>query len=192
MKLFVALLTLMVALGGASEISAQQPKGYWHQDWIELDGERTPHINILPVYVYSRGVDLRRYRRLVAAVKAVYPLAKRGKEMMEDVEGQLAVLETKKEQNAYVKEVYKNLLEEYKPVLKKMTRSQGKVLLRLINRETEYTAYNIVYEYRGKFLAGFWQGVSKIFGQDLKAEYGEADEDAIIEQIIVYYEAGLL
>lgn len=111
---------------------------------------------------------------------------------MADMEDELARLDTKKEQKEYVSEVYKAIIDEYTPVLKKMTRTQGRVLLRLIDRETEYTAYNIVHDFRGGFIAGFWQGVSKIFGQDLKAEYGENKEDDIIEQIVIYYEAGLL
>ncbi len=110
---------------------------------------------------------------------------------MSGMEEKLATL-SEREQKEYVKGIYKSLIDEYTPVLKKMTRTQGRVLLRLIDRETEYTAYNIVHEFRGRFLAGFWQGVSKIFGHDLKAEYGEAKEDAIIEQIVIYYEAGLL
>ncbi len=175
-----------------SVAQSRTPKGHWHQEWTVVDGERIPHIHILPVYVFSKGVDKRKYWLLVNAVKKVYPLAQTAKEMMAGMEEELAALPTEKEQKAYVKEIYKAIVDEYTPVLKKMTRTQGRVLLRLIDRETEYTAYNIVYEFRGKFLAGFWQGVSKVFGQDLKAEYGENDEDAIIEQIVVYYEAGLL
>lgn len=170
----------------------QTPKGYWHQEWTTVDGERIPHIHILPVYVFSKGINKRKYWLLVNAVKKVYPLAKTAKEMMADMEDELARLETEKEQKEYVKEVYKAIIDEYTPVLKKMTRTQGRVLLRLIDRETEYTAYNIVHEFRGRFVAGFWQGVSKLFGQDLKSEYGENEEDAIIEQIVIYYEAGLL
>ncbi len=157
-----------------------------------MDGERIPHINIMPVYVFSKGIDKRKYWRLVAAVKKVYPLAQKAKDMMADVESELGNFTSKKEQKEYINTLYKELLDEYTPVLKKMTRTEGRVLLRLIDRETEYTAYNIVHEFRGRFLAGFWQGVSKVFGHDLKAEYGESKEDAIIEQIVVYYEAGLL
>ncbi len=192
MKRF-AILAILVALFTMESVAqSRTPKGHWHQEWTVVDGERIPHIHILPVYVFSKGVDKRKYWLLVNAVKKVYPLAQTAKEMMAGMEEELAALPTEKEQKAYVKEIYKAIVDEYTPVLKKMTRTQGRVLLRLIDRETEYTAYNIVYEFRGKFLAGFWQGVSKVFGQDLKAEYGENDEDAIIEQIVVYYEAGLL
>lgn len=93
---------------------------------------------------------------------------------------------------AYIRQVYNQIKEEYTPVLKHMTRTQGKVLLKLIDRETEYTAYEVLKEFRGGFVAGFWQGVSRIFGQNLKSEYDKQNEDRMIEQIVIYYEAGLL
>ena len=80
---------------------------------------------------------------------------------------------------------------EYTPVLKHMTRTQGRVLLKLIDRETKYTAYEILREFRGGFVAGFWQSVSRIFGQNLKSEYDREGDDKVLEQIVLYYEAGL-
>ncbi len=62
----------------------------------------------------------------------------------------------------------------------------------LIDRETEYTAYEILREFRGGFVAGFWQSVSRIFGQNLKSEYDREGDDKVLEQIVLYYEAGLL
>lgn len=125
-------------------------------------------------------------------MKKVYPIAKIARAKMADMEKELCSLPTKKEQKAYIKRVYNEIKAEYTPVLKRMTRTQGKVLLKLIDRETEYTAYEVLREFRGGFIAGFWQGVSKIFGQNLKAEYDREGEDRIIEQIVLYYEAGLL
>ncbi len=192
MKSKIILILLLLTLSIKSFAKEPLPKGYWHQEWTVVDGERIPHIHILPVYVFSKGIDKRKYWRLVDAVKKVYPYAKIAQEKMVDMEYQLALLESEKEQKEYVKQVYHGIIEEYTPVLKTMNRTQGKVLLRLINRETEYTAYAIIHEFRGKFIAGFWQGLSKVFGQDLKNEYGQNQEDAIIEQIVIYYEAGLL
>jgi len=101
-------------------------------------------------------------------------------------------LPTKKAQKEYIRQVYHQIKDEYTPVLKHMTRTQGKVLLKLIDRETEYTAYEVLKEFRGGFVAGFWQGVSRIFGQNLKSQYDKDNEDKMIEQIVIYYEAGLL
>ena len=111
---------------------------------------------------------------------------------MATMEEELTRLPTKKAQKEYIKQVYHEIKDEYTPVLKRMTRTQGRVLLKLIDRETEYTAYEVLKEFRGGFVAGFWQGISKIFGQDLKSQYDKDGEDKMIEQIVIYYEAGLL
>ena len=108
------------------------------------------------------------------------------------MERNLANLNTKKEQRKYIKGVYNEIKSEYTPILKRMTISQGRVLIKLIDRETDHTAYNVLREFKGGFAAGFWQGVSKIFGHDLKSEYDSKGEDRMIEQIVIYYEAGLL
>ena len=186
---FLLLLTLFAALSAAQ---AQGGRGYWHQEWSVEKGDSIPLVHILPVYVFSRAVDLRRYRKLVDAVKKVYPIAQIAKAKMAAMEEELCRLQTKKAQKAYIKQVYHQIKDEYTPVLKRMTRTQGKVLLKLIDRETEYTAYEVLKEFRGGFGAVFWQGVSRIFGQNLKSEYDKENEDRMIEQIVIYYEAGLL
>lgn len=186
------LLLLALLLGACAEVRAQGGRGFWLQEWSVEHGDSIATVHILPVYVFDRPADLRRYRRLVDAVKKVYPIAKIARAKMADMEKVLCSLPTKKEQKAYIKGVYNEIREEYTPVLKRMTRTQGKVLLKLIDRETEYTAYEVLREFRGGFIAGFWQGVSRIFGQNLKDEYDREGEDRIIEQIVLYYEAGLL
>lgn len=188
-KWFLLLFVLLIML---PEAQAQRYRGYWHQEWAVDNGDSIALVHILPIYVFSRGVDLRRYRKLVDAVRKVYPIAQIAKEKMANMEDELSRLPTKKAQKAYIKSVYDQIKEEYTPILKHMTRTQGKVLLKLIDRETEYTAYEVLKEFRGGFVAGFWQGVSKIFGQDLKSEYNKSGEDRMIEQIIIYYEAGLI
>ena len=184
---------LLLALGAAlSGVQAQGGRGFWHQEWEVENGDSIPMVHILPVYVFSRPVDLRRYRRLVEAVKKVYPIAKIARAKMADMEEELCRLPTKKAQKEYIRQVYQEIKEEYTPIAKRMTRTEGRVLLKLIDRETEYTAYEVLKEFRGGFVAGFWQGISKIFGQDLKSHYDKEGEDRMIEQIIIYYEAGLI
>lgn len=184
---------LLLALGAAlSGVQAQGGRGFWHQEWEVENGDSIPMVHILPVYVFSRPVDLRRYRRLVEAVKKVYPIAKIARAKMADMEEELCRLPTKKAQKEYIRKIYHEIKEEYTPVAKRMTRTEGRVLLKLIDRETEYTAYEVLKEFRGSFIAGFWQGVSKLFGQDLKSQYDREGEDRMIEQIVIYYEAGLI
>ncbi len=189
LALFVALLALLAPSGAAAQGGGP---GFWHREWVEERGDSVPTFYVLPVYVFSRPIDLRRYRKLVDAVKKVYPIARIAKAKMAAMEEELCRLPTKKAQKAYIRQVYNQIKEEYTPVLKHMTRTQGKVLLKLIDRETEYTAYEVLKEFRGGFVAGFWQGVSRIFGQNLKSEYDKQNEDRMIEQIVIYYEAGLL
>lgn len=191
MRLGRIILFLLVSTS-FGEVRAQQQHGSWQQELAVENGDTVPMVHVMPVYVFSRPVDLRRYRRLVDAVKKVYPIAQIAKKRMARMEEDLCRLPTKKEQKEYIRQVYHEIKEEYTPVLKHMTRTQGRVLLKLINRETEYTAYEVLKEFRGGFVAGFWQGVSRVFGQDLKSEYDKEGEDRMIEQIVVYYEAGWL
>lgn len=188
------ILLLIFLIPTTQRLSAQHKgKGYWHQSIeIEPNGDTIIVTHILPVYIFDKKVDLRRYRKLVAAVKKVYPVAKIAKAKMANMEDELSRLKTKKEQKKYVKGIAAQIQAEYTPILKHMTRTQGKVLLKLIDRETEYTAYEVLKEFRGGFVAGFWQGISRIFGQNLKSEYDKEGEDKVIEQIVIYYEAGLL
>ncbi len=190
--ILLSLVALAAILLRPTEAAAQGGRGYWFQEWQVEGGDSIPVVHILPVYIFSRPVDLRRYRRLVAAVKAVYPIAKIARVKMANMEEELCRLPTKKAQKEYVRGVYKEIKDEYTPVLRHMTRTQGRVLLKLIDRETEYTAYEILREFRGRFVAGFWQGISQLFGQNLKSDYDKAGEDRMIEQIVIYYEAGLL
>ena len=174
------------------QIQAQRRGGYVYKRMVpDKSGDSIAEVGILPVHVFSRPVDLRRYQRLVAAVKTVYPLAQLAKTTMHEMEDTLLVM-SKHDQQKYIKQCYKQLLDEYTPVAKRMTRTQGRVFIKLIDRETDYTAFEIIREFRGGFVASFWQGIGKIFGHDLKSQYDKDDEDRILEQIVRYYELGLL
>ena len=146
-KWLLLLITLAAALPGAQ---AQGGRVFWHQEWTVEKGDSIPLVHVLPVYVFSRPVDLRRYRRLVDAVKKVYPIAQIAKAKMATMEEELCRLPTKKAQKEYIKQIYHEIKDEYTPVLKHMTRTQGRVLLKLIDRETEYTAYEVLKEFREK------------------------------------------
>lgn len=186
------LLLLLATLLVVEAIGQRRPiRGMRAQEWIVERGDSIAHVEVLPVYVFSRPIDLRRYRRLVDAVRKVYPLAQIAKAKMHEMEEQLLTLD-KKHQKEYIKQCYKEILDEYTPVAKRMTRTQGKVFIKLIDRETDYTAYELIREFRGGFVASFWQGIGRIFGHNLKTEYDRENIDKVLEQIVIYYEAGLL
>ncbi|MBQ2844314.1 MAG: DUF4294 domain-containing protein [Alistipes sp.] len=195
MRKWLIVTLLLLLFGGdamAQRRSTPSPtRGVRRSGWAVMGQDSTLQVDILPVYVFNKKADLRRYRRLVDAVKKVYPLAQIAKQKMHDMEGELLTL-SKKEQRKYIKQCYKQILDEYTPVAKRMTRTQGRVLVKLIDRETDYTAYEVIREFRGGFVASFWQGIGRIFGHNLKSEYDKENEDRVLEQIVLYYEAGLL
>lgn len=190
------IVTLLLLLVGGDAMAQRRTKasptrGIRRSGWAIMGSDSTLQVDILPVYVFNRKADLRKYRRLVDAVKKVYPLAQIAKQKMHDMEDELLAL-SKKEQRKYIKQCYKQILDEYTPVAKRMTRTQGRVLVKLIDRETDYTAYEVIREFRGGFVASFWQGIGRLFGHNLKSEYDKENEDRVLEQIVLYYEAGLL
>lgn len=191
--LIVTLLLLLVGGDAMAQrrTNASPTRGIRRSGWAIMGSDSTLQVDILPVYVFNRKADLRKYRRLVDAVKKVYPLAQIAKQKMHDMEDELLAL-SKKEQRKYIKQCYKQILDEYTPVAKRMTRTQGRVLVKLIDRETDYTAYEVIREFRGGFVASFWQGIGRLFGHNLKSEYDKENEDRVLEQIVLYYEAGLL
>ena len=147
---------------------------------------------MMPLYKYNRGIDTRRYYRLIRTVKKVYPLAQIARNEMANMEAELRKIPTLKEQKEFVKGVEKRIVDQYTPLIKRMTLYEGKILCKLIDRETEFTAYEVIKEFRGRFVAGFWQGIARIFGNNLKLEYEREGDDKIMEQIVLYHEAGLL
>ena len=155
-------------------------------------GDTTYMFSIAPVYVFAKPKDMRQYQRLVRNVKKVYPLAQEAKEYMRSLEDELATMKTAREREVFTRKMEKEIVRKYTPVLKEMTFSQGKILIKLIDRETDKTAHGILTEFRGRLTAGFWNSIAKIFKADLKAGYDPDGEDAVIEQIIIMLEAGLL
>lgn len=188
LRLVILLLTLVCAAeGSAQRRGVYTPNGYE----ITPEGDTVAVIDLAPVYVFRRPIDMRRYARLVANVKKVYPIAREANRRLLEVESRMGSLDRKR-QHAYIRQVEQELKKEYTPILKKMTFSQGKILIKLIDRETDRTSYALVKELRGNFSAFFWQGIARIFGANLKDTYDKDGEDKIIEQIIVLYEAGLI
>lgn len=159
---------------------------------IEPSGDTIRVIDLPPVYCFRRKADLSKYNRLIYNVKKVYPIAREADRRLKEMEAHLLTLKSSKAQRAYMKEAENELKKEYTPILKNMTFSQGKVLIKLIDRETSRTSYALVKELRGNFSAFFWQGIARIFGANLKDTYERDGEDQMIEHIILLYEAGMI
>lgn len=192
MKRFVVILLLLCSIVVPNVSAQRRSRGFWHQEWTIDKGDTIPLIHILPVRKYARKPDMRRYQRLIRHVKKCYPLAQQVRIEMENMERQLLAVKDPEEQKKLTKELQKKLIKQYTPVILKMTISEGKVLLKLIDRETEYTAFQIIKDFRGGFVAGFWQMFAKIFGNNLKMDYKPETRDRLLEQIVTYYELGWL
>jgi hypothetical protein len=192
MKSRVVILLLLIAFVVPSVSAQRRFRGSWKQEWVVEKGDSIPHVYILPIRKYARKPDMRRYQRLIRMVKKCYPLAKQVRVEMDKMEKQLLAVKDKKAQEKLGKELQKQLVKRYTPVILKMTFSEGRVLLKLIDRETEHTAFDIIREFRGGFVAGFWQMFAKMFGNNLKLEYDPDVRDKDIERVVRYYEMGWL
>ena len=130
-----------------------------------IDGDTLPSFRLarIPVYSsrYRRRVSLRKYERLVRAVRLVYPMAQEARELLAEMETVLPTLPTKKEREAYVKSIERDIKTKYTPILRKMSMYQGMVLVKLIDRQTGRSSYALVQEFRGRFSAFFWHGLWK-------------------------------
>jgi uncharacterized ubiquitin-like protein YukD len=136
--------------------------------------------------------DMRQYRKLIYNVKKVYPYAKLAGRMYGVVITHLQSLQTEKERREYIKLVEKDLLTQYEEELKNLTVTQGKILIKLIDRETQSTSFDVVKELRGSFQAAFWQAIARIFGSSLKTEFDAEGEDKVLNEIMIMIEKGEL
>ena len=189
-KLYILLLLATISTTALCQYRRERP--FWRQEWAVEDGDSIAVIHISPVRKYARKPDMRRYARLVRAVKRVYPIAEEAKVLMATMEDELLALPNKKQQKLYIKGIEKRLIREYTPVLKKMTIYDGRVLHKLIDSQTDDTAFDIIKEFRGGFEAGLWQALAKMFGNNLKTDYDPDKDDILLEQIVLLYEKGLL
>jgi hypothetical protein len=132
----------------------------------------------------------KRYFRLEKKVLKVYPYASAAAKLMEEYDAHLGELETEKERKKYLKEAEKELKAEFEGDIRNMTISEGLILIKLIDRETGDTSYDLIQELKGSFSAFIWQGVARLFGSNLKQEYDPVEEDILIEEIVRRIENG--
>ncbi len=138
-----------------------------------------------------KNQNWRQYRRLVYNFRKVYPYALQARTIIQEADSVLAVSNfTESQRNAYMEEYQKQLFKQFEKPLRRMSISQGRLLLKLIDRELGRTSFYIIREYRGRLAAGFWQTVAKIFGNDLKRPYDKFGEDRMVEDLILLYHSG--
>jgi len=145
---------------------------------------------IYPERKFKNKRQQKQYSRYVAKVKKVYPLAVEAKILLDKYEPQYYALESQRDRRKLMKNLEKELLDKHKEELKKWSISDGKILLKLIDRETDRTAYSLIQDFRGEVSAVFWQGMARLFKNNLKDEYNPEDEDKLLEEVVRKIESG--
>ena len=153
-----------------------------------------PELNIDLMQRYLQITDTRQGRRLASNVKKVYPYAKLAGAKMQEYDSLLSTISSASERRRVMKDVEDEITAQYTKDLKEMTFSQGAILIRLIDRETSHTSYQVVQEFRGKFRAFFYQGFARLWGYNLKTKYDPHNnpEDDDIETIMTLLERGVI
>lgn len=151
-----------------------------------------PDVWIYPPMKFRNGSDEAYYWRLVRNIKILLPYAKYAYYTIMETYQYIQTLPNEKQRRDHINRVKKDLFSEYKPILRRMSRSQGRLLIKLIDRECNQTSYDIIKAFLGPFQAGFWNLFASLFGSSLKSRYDPNGEDAIIERIVNQVEEGAL
>lgn len=151
-------------------------------------------ITVFPPLKFKDKKEEQFYWQTVARVRKTLPYAKMIKETLIETYEYIETFPTQKEREDYLKAMEKELFEQYKPVLKKLSKQQANMLVKLIQRETDQSSYDIVKAFLGSARAVFWQGFGKLFGVSLKGKFNpkKNKDDAIIDRVATLIEQGQL
>lgn len=163
-----------------------------------IQGQDTlPIVELPAVTVYQRK-DFeylylkRRYRRLILNVKKAYPYAQIAGVSLKELDDTLAAMDNEKERQEWINQAEKDIMNQFEKDVRRLTVTQGIILVKLIDRETGRTSYQVIKDLKGGITAFFWQGIARIFGNNLKAEYDAEGDDRVIEDIVRGIEAGFI
>lgn len=193
-------ISIMLFIFSFSTLLAQAQSTHSHIKAIEIieNGEDTLYatylkeISIFPELKFRNKKQERFYWRTVRDVKKTLPYAKLIKKDIQYADSVLRTFSTEKEKRQWWRKFEKQLFRKYEKDFRGMYASQGMMLMKLVNRETSQTGYDLIKHYKGKFTANFWQFIAKLFKNDLKEEYDENDKDKIVERVIILVESGQL
>ena len=163
-------------------------KTFYEGDSIQL--MEMNNVYVYPELTFKNRKQAESYMRLVRNVKAVLPIAKQARQMLIETTEYLETLPTKEEKDAHIKRVEEDIFKTYKPKMKKRSYSQGKLLIKLIDRECHSSSYDMIKAFMGPLRAGFWQVFAWGFGASLKKGYEPEGVDRLTERIVLMVEAG--
>ncbi|MEY3247456.1 MAG: hypothetical protein RIT39_1125 [Bacteroidota bacterium] len=178
-------------LGSAKAQAPVQSRPMELPAYIDSNGDTVPvaflpHVDVRDKRVFRSAADKKRFDRLYWNVMKVYPLAKAAGKQLNDLEVELQTI-PEIQHRTYCKKLETSLKKQYKKQLMDLTVTQGRLLIKLVDRETARTSYSIVREFRGSFQAFMWQSLALLFGTSLKSTY-ELQEDRDIELILMMIE----
>lgn len=159
------------------------------------EGDTIPTVRIPTVYIFKplkfkNKRQQNEYNKLVRNVKKVLPISKEINRAIIETYEYMMTLPTEKERQKHIKNVEKGLKQQYTPRMKKLTFAQGKLLIKLVDRQSNQTSFELVRAFMGPFKAGFYQTFAALFGASLKKEYDPTGEDAMVERVILLVESG--
>ncbi len=167
----------------------------YYTGMVQDGDEMIPSFMFADVYVFNKLVfksqrKARKYYKIANNIKKVYPIAVEIQKTVNTTIAHLDSLETKKEKDEFIKRSEKELKAKYYPRLKKLTFSQGKLLIKLIDRQCDMTSYQLIKTYMGGFKAGFYNAFASLFGASLKKQYDPEGDDRLTERAILLIESG--
>lgn len=170
------------------EIKVKNSRVFFHGD--SIPAIIFPTFYKYPPMTFKNDKERDRYNRLVANVKRLLPLAKLAKYTVIETYDYLQTLPTKKEKAEHIKLVEDGLKKQYAPTLKRLSRSQGRLLVKLIDRECGQTGYNIAQAFIGSFKANIYQAMAFCFGNSLTKRYDPEGDDRYTERVVRLVESG--
>lgn len=190
--IYIAVLVLAV---GTDVLAANQ---YMDSCLIKVENGDTLYMAwlhevwVYPPMKFKNKKQEKFYWRTVRDVKKCLPYAKMITKDMEYADAELTKLPDNKARKKWWRAFERSLYKKYEKDFRGMYASQGMMLMKLMDRETDRTSYELIKQYKGKTAANFWQFIAKLFKNDLKEEYDAADKDKIVERVINLVEAGQL
>ena len=172
MKIIILLLPMILPL---LSLSQSDSSILFEQEVVEVRVERNFHA---------------KYKRQLKLLKKTYPMALKAKQLIEEYERDVADLDKKRLQRKYSKQMHKKLKDDFTFNIRDLYRSEGRMLMKLVHRETGMTVNQILNNYRNKFQTGFYSGVASFFGQNLNATFDATGDDWITEVVIKDIESG--
>lgn len=190
---------LLLLVQGAQAQDGQEwvDEGEFCNAWITSSGDTIPVVHIRQVAVatkrrFKNRRDYRAYQRMIRNLKVVYPYAVIARERLAEMDSVHATLGSEREKRAYAYQMQQELTAEFEGQMRNLTFSQGRMLFKLIDRETGRTTYSIIKYFRGGMTAGFWQGVAKLFGSNLHSRFDPEGEDKLLNELVILLEEGLI